>query len=124
MASANCELESSRIGALLEGVTKDRRMRKCASAVGELESTFSHSRGINRTSVAHRGCFETDDSNSRLILLIRNAQRSLSGPRAGANRTPRARSAACTRETVDATCFPLPVGHFGTRLLGTPHPVR
>jgi hypothetical protein len=122
MASANSELESPRIGALLEGVTKDRRIRKCASVVVVLYSTFSHSKSADITPRTHHGCLEIDDSSNRLIFLIKNTQLSRSGPRAGAYRASRPRLVARKRVTIMPTCFLLTEGRCGTRLQATPHP--
>lgn len=85
MVSANSELESPRTGALLEGVTKNRRIRKCASAEVDLVSILSGFRTYGSKST-HRGYFETDDNNRTLTFLIRNTQLLPSSPRAGANR--------------------------------------
>ena len=95
MVSANSELESPRTGALHEGVTKDRRIRKCASAEVDLLSALNNLKTHGLNFSTHCGCFETDDSNNRLALLIRNIQLSRSGPRAGAYRTSRRGLAGC-----------------------------
>jgi len=100
MTSANSELESPRTGALPEGVTKDRRIRKCASAEVELQGMLSHSKRMGRTVATHHGFFETDDSNKRLTLLIRNTQLSRSGPRAGAYRPSRMGLVARTKYNI------------------------
>jgi len=49
IVSANSELESPRTEALLEGVTKDWRILRCASAAVELLSVLSNSKkyGLN-----------------------------------------------------------------------------
>lgn len=124
MVSVNCKLESPRVGALLEGVTKDRRIRKCASVVVELENEFSHPKGTETVPIAHHGCFEMDDSSNKLILLIRNTQLSRSGPSAGVYMTSRLWLAARTREMKGPTCFLLTARRCGTRLPGTPHSDR
>jgi hypothetical protein len=103
MMSANSELESPRTGALLEGVMKDWRIRKCASAEVELWGALSHSRRMGRALATHRGCFEIDDSSNRLTLLIRNTQLSRSGPRAGAYRTPERRSVVRATDNISPT---------------------
>ena len=124
MASANSELESPRTGALLSGVTKDRRICRCASAEVELKIVLSHPERTGRTLDTHRGCFEMDDSSNRLTLLIRNSQLSRSGPRAGAYRTSRVRLVACAQITMCPTHCLLTAGRCETRLLGIPRPDR